>query len=201
MSEIRELIKQKNIENKKYLEKRNMDTGYCGTELNLGKVELVNKYNGYPIFRSSSSINSEVTAIVRSDGCSIPFGLGDYYNESSRFVPACNSHDVCYGCQVGKWECDYRLLKNTSSICYDTHYWWQVVSISECQKFAYIIYLGLTAGGWGSYNNASDKFYNLSENCAYCGGVDVKDYLLQKPFYYQNTKGEIIGVNTNKYSD
>ncbi|KAL9975615.1 hypothetical protein ACROYT_G012798 [Oculina patagonica] len=66
----------------------------------------------------------EVEARCDTNGCSIPGNLPYYYK--SHFTPACNKHDVCYGCGVrngwSRLQCDRAFYRDMLSVCRNLHW-------------------------------------------------------------------------------
>jgi len=80
-----------------------------------------NYKNNVPRYKQDAS--SIRTALEEVNGCGPKlFGkinIGEKYN--GIFLPACNSHDVCYDCQKGKAFCDDMFLGNMLTLCYNRY--------------------------------------------------------------------------------
>lgn len=48
------------------------------------------------ILLMSPEVTSQSDCYIKSNGCSVPFGLPFFYKKT--FTPACVKHDVCYSC-------------------------------------------------------------------------------------------------------
>jgi len=151
-----------------------------------GKISLVNEnyMNGCPQYQQDH--DSVLTSIIDVNGCSIPL-IQNMYNSDDYgfFVPACNSHDLCYGCQAGKETCDTRFLTNMKNMCKIYNKWWQIAigEYASCIAEAEIFYAAV------SYTKAAQtaydacQIYNSNLNCAYCGTPIIQNTLLYTPFY------------------
>ncbi|ORX49639.1 hypothetical protein BCR36DRAFT_327894 [Piromyces finnis] len=170
--------------NKNKILKLKRDLDHCDPS-SQGKISLVtNNYkNGIPQYKQDNG--SAETGIVTVNGCSIPL-LQDFYNSDDYglFVPVCNSHDLCYECQVGKSTCDNRFLNNMKNLCQIYDKWWQYLTdYLTCLGEAELFYAAVnTSFAQDAYDAC--KIYNSDPNCALCGArVIVKDKLLENPFY------------------
>lgn len=134
-----------------------------------------NYLNGYN--RYVQAPESVPTALSKVNGCSIPV-LNEIYNSSNYglFVPACNSHDICYGCQGGKSVCDSRFLSNMKSICKKL----KNNSIG-CITEAQIFYTAVKIGAQKNYDACKDN--EIDPECAYCGASLIQNTLLYNPYY------------------
>jgi len=162
-------------------EKRFINTCEPASE---GRITLVtrNYKNGVAKYREES--NSAVTAVGLVNGCSIPL-IGNIYNSDNYglFVPVCNSHDVCYNCQIGKDVCDNRLLNNGKELCKIYNRWWEISDYITCIGEAEIFYAALrySSSAQEAYDDCS--VYNTDPACALCGTSIIQEELLETPFY------------------
>eukprot|EP00833_Pecoramyces_ruminatium_P015326 jgi/Orpsp1_1/1189358/evm.model.d7180000071383.1 len=161
-------------ENDQPLEKRALQS--CENP-SLGNIEIVqSKYKyDFNIYRERKG--SAETALRYADGCSIPV-IQKIYNQNRDgiFVPACNSHDICYGCQGGKSICDKRFLDNMKEICKK---WMN--NNSFCLGEADVFYAIVSIAGRKSYDNYGNN--EIRKNCAFCGTPLIQDTLMVHPFF------------------
>jgi len=162
-------------------EKRFINTCEPASE---GRITLVtsNYKNGVAKYRQES--NSAVTAVGLVNGCSIPL-IGNIYNSDNYglFVPVCNSHDVCYNCQIGKDVCDNRLLNNSKELCKIYNRWWEIGDYITCLGEAEIFYAALRYSSSAQEAYDACNVYNTDPACALCGTPIIQDELLETPFY------------------
>ncbi|OUM58539.1 hypothetical protein PIROE2DRAFT_64349 [Piromyces sp. E2] len=150
--------------------------------------------NGF--YQYTQEAGSALTVISIINGCGpknseklseIVSGL-KYADE---FVPACNSHDICYTChQYSRNDCDQTFKNNMKSICDiineikagDTLKTRALKRISkiECVANANLFGDAVSLLGKKSYDETP---VNPSPNCAACGVEVVKNDLYKTPFY------------------
>jgi len=97
------------------------------------------------------------------------------------FEPACNMHDICYGCKKGKSTCDTRFKNGMISICnkkFPSKS--NPVKNAGCKVQAEVFYAAVAAAGKNAYNS---KPVNTGSNCAACGVTVIKNTLVSTPFY------------------
>ncbi|ORX49645.1 hypothetical protein BCR36DRAFT_412628 [Piromyces finnis] len=152
-----------------------------------GKINLIESNYQYNVPRYQQDPKSVKTAIVEVNGCGPKitdnFSIGQSY--TGLFLPACNSHDVCYDCQMGKSNCDKKFLANLKSLCnakYDTKKIADKVLHTECVAKANIMYKAVDLFAGGSYKKCGKNF-NSSTKCAFCGNSIVHNYLVNYSFY------------------
>ncbi|OUM57813.1 carbohydrate-binding module family 18 protein [Piromyces sp. E2] len=172
--------KDKYSSNKLVKAKRDDDTCEPASQ---GRISLVtsNYKNGVPQYKQDNG--SAETGIVLVNGCSIPL-LQNLYNSDDYglFVPVCNSHDLCYTCQVAKNTCDNRFLNNMKDLCQIYDKWWQYLTdYLSCIGEAELFYAAVSYGGQSAYDAC--VIYNNSPNCALCGTRIIQDSLLENSFY------------------
>eukprot|EP00112_Aurelia_sp_Birch-Aquarium-sp1_P007971 Seg187.12 transcript_id=Seg187.12/GoldUCD/mRNA.D3Y31 product="Conodipine-M alpha chain" protein_id=Seg187.12/GoldUCD/D3Y31 len=60
-----------------------------------------------------------------ANGCSVPLGMNAPYKD--QFTPACNKHDICYGCghhyNWSRTQCDKSFHEDMNTICKQLHHW------------------------------------------------------------------------------
>jgi len=169
-----ELRYKKLIKNKRATDPRR-DPSRC-YNTSEAKFNVVSNYlHGYNKYTEAS--NSVITALTFVNGCSIPV-IKDLYNENNNglFVPACNVHDICYGCQGGKASCDTTFLNNMKDICKK-----QKKNSLICRATASIFYAAVRVGANKNYNACSSN--RTEKECAYCGAPTIQNYLLKTPYY------------------
>jgi len=140
-----------------------------------------NYKNGVPQYKQDNG--SAETGIAIVNGCSIPL-IQDLYNSDDYglFVPVCNSHDLCYTCQVGKATCDNRFLNNMKDLCQIYDKWWQYLTdYLSCIGEAELFYAAVSYGAQSAYDACA--IYNNDPNCALCGTTIIQNKLLEEPFY------------------
>ncbi|ORX76325.1 hypothetical protein BCR32DRAFT_296326 [Anaeromyces robustus] len=166
-------VKRSPSKNVKRSSRRDTTACYHPSE---AKFNVVSNYlNGYNKYTETS--DSVITALTFVNGCSIPV-IKDLYNENNKglFVPACNVHDICYGCQGGKASCDSTFLTNMKSICKN-----QKKNSLVCRATASIFYAAVRVGANKNYNACSNN--RTEKECAYCGAPTIQNYLLKTPYY------------------
>jgi len=129
--------------------------------------------------------NSVPTAIEEVNGCGPKIlggiNLGAIY--TGLFLPACNSHDVCYECQRGKDYCDTRFLINMYTMCNKKYDMLEESKKNEsCKSKADIFKAAVVTFGDSSYERCGEE-YNSSLGCAFCGNAIVRDRLATYSFY------------------
>jgi len=154
-------------------------------DISKGKINLIESNYEYqcPMYQQDPS--SAKTALAEANGCGPKIvgdiGVGSFYK--GLFLPACNSHDVCYDCQKGKTFCDNQFKNNMYNMCdikYDSTT--EKRKNNSCKSAADIFYSAVNLYGQSSYNR-SDKDFDASTSCAFCGTSVVKDILVYSPFY------------------
>jgi len=182
--EIDENNAKENEENKMTLTKEKRFSNSTCEPISEGIITLVdsNYKNGIPLYQQEQ--NSTETAISYVNGCSIPL-IYDLYNTNDYglFIPVCNSHDVCYNCQIGKEECDNRLLNNGKNLCKIYNKWWQLIigDYITCIGEVEIFYAAVKYAGQKAYDACKD--FNTDPQCAFCGIETIQNELLEIPFY------------------
>lgn len=173
------------------LEKRGNNNPYavCGSKSSV-KITKTSKYQ-YGFSKYSVKSGSAMTAIHKINGCSgqefINFGIKSKLLLSSSltlFTPACNSHDVCYGCQKGKSTCDTRFKNNMITLC-GKKYTSGSKNYKHCKTDASLFYDAVVLFGKDPYKNAATnyKYYRGDlTSCAFCGHSYVVD-AFTNPFY------------------
>jgi len=67
----------------------------------------------------SPEVTSQSDCYIKSNGCSVPFGLPFFYKKT--FTPACVKHDVCYSCgEHYGWnqvQCDDAFKHDMEELC------------------------------------------------------------------------------------
>jgi len=164
----------KSFINKRALDPRR-DKTKCYPTSEARFVTVYNYLNGYNKYNEAS--DSVITALTFVNGCSVPV-IKDLYNENNRglFVPACNVHDICYGCQGGKNSCDSTFYNNMKQICKN-----QKNNSIACRATAGIFYAAVKIGAKKNYNACSTNV--TSKLCAYCGAPVIQNSLLKTPYY------------------
>ncbi|KAG4102748.1 hypothetical protein H8356DRAFT_1032225 [Neocallimastix lanati (nom. inval.)] len=144
-----------------------------------GKINLVQNEYMYGFNLYSQATDSVYTALQNVNGCSIPI-IEKLYNQNNNglFVPACNSHDICYNCQGGKKTCDLRFHDNMKTICKN----WKNDN-AVCNSEADLFYAAVSIAGGSSYNKWSSN--EVRKTCAFCGTALIQDILLYTPYYVQ----------------
>lgn len=148
------------------------------------------------IYRYTQEAGSVQTAISYINGCgpknneavSKIVGRLKYADE---FLPACNSHDVCYSCHIiGRKDCDKAFKNNMRSIC-STLYAVQsgdnfikkakkAIQKADCNTNAELFADAVSLFGTKSYNQTP---VNTSTECAACGVSVIKNTLYNTSFY------------------
>jgi len=153
--------------------RRDLSRCYPKNEANFNIVyNYLNSYNKY-----TEASDSVITALTFVNGCSVPV-IKDLYNENNRglFVPACNVHDICYGCQGGNASCDSTFLTNMKQICKN-----QKKNSLICRTTANIFYAAVKIGAKKNYDACSTNV--IDKSCAYCGASVIQNSLLRVPYY------------------
>jgi len=151
-----------------------------------GKISLVNENYKNGCAQYQQDEDSADTCVATLNGCSLPL-VDKLYNANDfgLFVPACNSHDLCYGCMAGKSYCDDTFYNNMKSLCKLYNKWYQVASgrYALCIAEAEIFYASIkyTKIAQKAYDDC--KIFNNDVNCAFCGTKIIQDTLLKSPFY------------------
>jgi len=178
-------------EEEEFLEKRATPT--C---INKNKVKIGIQYNymnGCPYYTIKKT--SAKTALNNVNGCSMQelIDLGATINlldsrSKSLFTPACNTHDVCYGCQIKKSTCDKNFHTNMKNLC-GKAYKTTSKDYDKCIKDAKVFYTAVSVFAGGPYKNAKKiaKNYDLSDNCGFCGATLVKN-AIKSPYYLYKGK-------------
>jgi len=172
------------------------DSKEC-VDANKGKIKLTSSKpykNG--IYRYTQEPDSAQTAIAYINGCgpknseaiSKIVGKLKYADE---FLPACNSHDICYSChRIGRKDCDNAFKDNMRSIC-STIYSAssgdnfikkakKAIQKVDCITYAELFADAVSLFGTKSYNQTP---VDTSIKCASCGVDIIKDKLYKTPFY------------------
>lgn len=153
-------------------------------------ISLVESNYQNNIPRYQQDAGSAPTALQEVNGCGPKlldkFNVSEVFN--GIFLPACNSHDVCYGCQKGKAHCDSLFLSNMQMLCnkkYSSNNLADIALRAECYGIASIFYKAVDLFGAVSYN-LCPLVHNSSTNCAYCGNSIVRTVLVNSPYYIKN---------------
>ncbi|KAG4085838.1 hypothetical protein H8356DRAFT_1298189 [Neocallimastix lanati (nom. inval.)] len=120
---------------------------------------------------------TQKNALSRVDGCSIHKNLNYFLKSLSQsnvdfepyFTPACNAHDVCYGCGNNKKTCDDKFYENMLIICSEINTTYKSGSMTtSCKEQAYWYYWGVKNFGQSSYDNDHHFVTNNKNTCDYC---------------------------------
>jgi len=178
------MLNDKNLPIKKLSNRR---TDIC-EPVSKGKISLVKRNYKNGVSQYKQDPDSVETAIASVNGCSVPL-IQNLYNSNDFgfFVPACNSHDICYGCQAGKNTCDNRFLNNMKNLCKVYNKWWQYLTqyvpcIGEAEVFYAAVHLSRTAQE--HYDACNTRV--TDPKCALCGPTIIQTTLIKSPFYFKN---------------
>jgi RHS repeat-associated protein len=107
-----------------------------------------------------ASFKEDWATVPRSDGTPLGYGCGDQSTDNFvpdrplgfNFLPACRSHDICYGSKNGptKSECDQQFKRNMEKEC--SNYSW--VKKQACQGIANDYYKAVDWFGNEAFKNA-----------------------------------------------
>ncbi len=162
-----------------------------------GKVKKTSSkpYN-YGFYRYTEEAGSAQTAISHINGCgpknseAVSKIVGNL-RFADEFLPACNSHDICYAChRIDRKACDNAFKNNMKSICstlfnaksgdkFITKAK-KAVQKADCNANAELFADAVSLFGTKSYN---DTPVNTSTSCAACGVDVIKNSLYNTPFY------------------